>query len=790
MRRRLIYLLYRLLQAACFPLILVYFLQRGLKDRKYFSRVFERFGFLPRSFRQTAGGALWLHAVSVGEVLSAVELLRRLRGEFPLAPLFVSVTTLAGRALAEDKLRGLADGVFYAPVDYCFAVRRTLRALRPQTVIVLETEIWPNLYREAKRAGCGLLVVNGRISDRAAPRYRALRPFFREVLAHPDVILVQNELSRKRYIEAGAPPERTRVAGNLKYDFDPRRVKVPEAVRAFLERLKPEEIWIAASTMPPARSGDPDEDVAVLEAFRELARRRPGLLLILVPRRPERFDSAAQILREAGVPFLRRSALKPEDTLSLPGVLLVDTIGELSGMFQFADVVFMGGTLPHRGGHNILEPAAFGRPVIVGPHMENFPSIIEEFKAAGAVREIQKSGELAPAVDALLEDAGERASLGERARQMAAAEQGATDRVIAEIRAHHAQTLPRFRPAVAATLALWPLSRLWLLGGHVKRAFALARRARLNTPVISVGGLTVGGAGKTPFVLWLAARLGAAGRRPAILTRGYRRQSTERCTILEPGVSVPASRTGDEAQIYARSGAGPIGISADRAAAGRLVEERFRPGVFLLDDGFQHWRLARSRDIVLIDALDPFGGGDPFPLGRLRESLNALARADLIVLTRCERSRPAAAIEERIRRYNRRAPVFRSRVAPQAWVDARSGEERPAGGLRLSNVAAFCGLANPASFWQSLAALGCRPVFRRVFPDHHRYGPADLEELAAAARQHSVQALLTTEKDFVNLCAGWPDLLESLPLFWLRIGVEVEGEQALLEAIESALAPR
>jgi len=206
---------------------------------------------LPRSLRQTAAGAIWLHAVSVGEVLSSLELLRRLRAGFPSTPLFVSTTTLAGRALAEEKLASLADGIFYAPVDLVWVVRRVLRALRPWMVVIAETEIWPNLFREVKRAGCGLVIVNGRISDRAAPRYQRLRWFFRHVLGWPDAILTQSEAIRQRYLGLGAPPEKVFTAGNLKYDFEPRAQSA-----SFVRLSGSARLWIAASTMPPAGQQD------------------------------------------------------------------------------------------------------------------------------------------------------------------------------------------------------------------------------------------------------------------------------------------------------------------------------------------------------------------------------------------------------------------------------------------------------------------------------------------------------------------------------------------------------
>jgi tetraacyldisaccharide 4'-kinase len=765
-----IYILYRSVQVLAFPLIVLYLVWRALRDRRYWRGLRERLGFLPARFRQRAPQAVWIHAVSVGEVLSVVELLRRLRAECPLAPLFVSTTTLAGRAAAEQRLAGLADGVFYAPIDYCFAVRRVLRALRPRVVVVMETEIWPNLYREARRTECGLVVVNGRISERAWPRYRALKWFFGPVLQWPQAILAQSEVSRWRYRELGAPAEIVSLAGNLKYDFDPRRAHVPLAVKEFLERVRPGEVWIAASTMPPAAADDVDEDEVVVEAFRTLAERHPELLLVLVPRRPERFDTAAEALTRAGVPFLRRSALAPHSELRLPAALLVDSIGELAGLFPLADVVFMGGSLARRGGHNILEPAFAERAIIVGPHLENFPDIAAKFRAAGAVVE---STDLAGAVDALLQDSALRSELGRKARQLAEAEQGATARALEEIRGLCRQVAPRYRPAAYRTL--WLLSRLWLLGVWLKRRYWLARVKRLRTPVVSVGSLAVGGAGKSPIVLWLAERLRSAGRRPAILTRGYRRQTPQKCTVLEAGARAPAALTGDEAQAYLE--VAPLGISSDRYRAGRLIEERLSPDVFLLDDGFQHWRLARALDIVVLDGLDPFGGGEPVPLGRLRETPRALARASVIVVSRAPSDDE---LEAHIRKYNSAAPIFRARVVPEFWVDRESGQQWAASELPFSPVAAFCGLGNPAAFWQTLAALGHRPLLRREFPDHHRYRPAELRKLALQAAQLNCAALLTTEKDLMNLPEGSPRLVQPLRLCWLKIGVEIDqGEQLL-----------
>ncbi len=226
----LIQILYWAIRIAAFPLLVFYFVYRSARDARYCRRFSERLGGEPESFHPTPPGAIWLHAVSVGEVVSSAGLLREIREHSPSIPLYVSVTTVAGREIAEDRLRGLVDGIFYAPIDYGFAVRHVLARIRPSAVVILETEIWPVLYRETKRAGCSLLVVNGRISDRAFPRYRRWRFFFEYTLCRPDAILAQSEQDAARYLALGAPPQTVQSIGNLKYDAEPARDQAPAIV--------------------------------------------------------------------------------------------------------------------------------------------------------------------------------------------------------------------------------------------------------------------------------------------------------------------------------------------------------------------------------------------------------------------------------------------------------------------------------------------------------------------------------------------------------------------------------
>jgi 3-deoxy-D-manno-octulosonic-acid transferase len=741
----------------------LYFVYRGAVDRGYLRTLPERFGWLPRSITQTGPGAIWLHAVSVGEVVASLDFLERVRGQLPNARIFVSVSTLAGRATANQKLGGLADGVFYAPVDFVFVVRRILRALKPSVVVIAETEIWPNLFREAKRTYAGLVLVNGRISDRTFPRYRRFAWLFGAVLPSVDAILAQSDEMRDRFIALGAPASRVRTAGNFKYDFEARPAAPDSPVPLLIKRLQPQHVWIAASTMPP------NEDDAVLAAFRELAARHSRLLLILAPRKPASFDETAAKL--ATISHLRRSKLQDGDTFPLPGVLLLDTIGELNGLFSLADAVFMGGTLVNTGGHNILEPALFGKPVITGPHMENFRAIAEDFRAASASVEIGHAGALAQAVERLLDSPEESRAIGERARNCAESQRGASAAAVRAVQEFYELGLPRYRHSSPALILGWPFQRAWIAGTRSRR-----RRVRkLDARVVSVGNLSMGGTGKTPCVLRVAELLKGRGANPGILTRGYGRISHEPLLALAPGDEIPTHYTGDEPQIFLRSGIAPVGIGADRYAAGAELIRRFNCDPLILDDGFQHTALARDLDMVLIDALDPLGGGGVFPLGRLREPFSAIARADIVLITRSEFSNLVPAIERAVRQWNSRAPIFRARLRPRDWVNAATGESHPPDRPPFRRAGAFCGLGNPQSFRRTLAQLGIEPVGWQEFADHHRYRVQELKRLTYMFEKSGADAMATTEKDIVKL----PEITETLAIYYLRIAMEIEHEELI-----------
>ncbi|HYM11686.1 MAG TPA: tetraacyldisaccharide 4'-kinase [Bryobacterales bacterium] len=774
------FFLYNLLLALASPFLVPYYLFRGLRKGKSFGSFRERLGRLDPSFEQTRNQAIWLHAVSVGEVLSCEELLRALRRRLPDAKIFVSTTTATGRKIAREKLRDAAAGVFYAPIDAPFAVRRALRRLRPRLVIIAETEIWPNLYRETKRSGASLLVVNARISDRSAPRYRRFRFFFRHVLALPDAILAQSPLDRERLIEAGGAPETVEAGGNLKFDLRAAEAPPPAEILALLERSKPRVVLLAGST----REG---EEAFALRAFRHVSQQYPEALLVLAPRHSERFDAVAKALAASGFAFVRRSQLSAQAAVRLPGILLLDSLGELASLYPLAHAVFIGGSLVDWGGHNVLEPALAARPIVVGPHMQNFRAIADTLLAAQAMVQVPGPEALGPALLRLLDHPEEARALGERARRVAEANRGSTERAAERAEQLYHRATPDQVLGALEGLLLWLPARLWeSVARHRSPAYASGRRARrkLGAFTISVGNLTAGGTGKTPVVLWLLEQLAARGLACAVLTRGYRRASPEKRTILEPGAAANVAQTGDEAQILLRRFRLPLGIARDRGATGEEIERRFQPDVILLDDGFQHQQLARDLDIVLIDVTAPLGGRELLPLGRLREPLPALARADALLLTRAEPWEQWDGLVNELRRYNSRAPILFARIEPAALVEAATGVERPLTSLAGEPAVAFCGVANPDAFWHALESIGA-PIAERIrYRDHHRYSARDLRHLEAVARRSGAAALVTTEKDLVNLPGPLPSL------YWLKTRVVIPEAERLLGLLPSRSAPR
>jgi len=422
-----VYLLYSVVTLLTLVVLSPYFLYQALRHNKYVGSFRQRLGYLPVSLNLDGDDSIWVHAVSVGEVLAARSVIAELRRRYPRLRLFLSTTTLAGQQLARRSVSDI-DGVFYFPFDWTFSVRRTLDRVQPRLFVMIETEIWPNLLRECRRRRIATVLVNGRISYRSFPRYRLIRPFFRRVLADVDRFCVQGDEAARRLISLGADPARITITGSLKFDaleVIPTPGRGRERVLRFFRMSANRPVLVAGSTLK-------GEEEAVVRAFNRLRTGGSSALLVIAARHPERFGEVERLCRQEGLSTVRRTEL-PIDAEPRADAVILDTIGELAEVYQIATVVFVGGSLVRAGGHNILEPAVFGKPIVFGPHMENFAEIADAFLANDAALQVRSDRELEAAVLSLMGDPVRRARLGAAARALVDANRGAKDKTLAVI---------------------------------------------------------------------------------------------------------------------------------------------------------------------------------------------------------------------------------------------------------------------------------------------------------------------------------------------------------------------
>lgn len=418
----MIRLAYQCLVYLLAPGVFLVFLWRGLRDRGYWRGLPERLGF-GRGFSRPV---IWVHAVSVGEVQAAIPLLQGLAARYPDEVLLLTTATPTGRARAQATL-GERVHLRYLPIDLPGAVARFFDRVRPRIAIIIEKELWPNLYRECGLRGVPLVLASATVSPLSVKHYRRLSVLFRETLSHGMLIAAQSEEDAGRFRAIGAPPERTHVVGNLKFDrVPPSEVRASGAAWRKHYGAETRQVIVAGSTHAA-------EEQAMLAAYRELRAAGLDLLLVLAPRHPARFAAVAQELRRAGVVWVRHAEARVLPN-SAPEVLLLDTLGDLAGFYAAADVAFVGGSLlTGVGGHNPLEPAALGVPVLMGPHTFNAKEMVRELSAAGALQQVDSAGQLGRALQTLLQDDTLRLQRGRQALAVVERNRGALVRLMALI---------------------------------------------------------------------------------------------------------------------------------------------------------------------------------------------------------------------------------------------------------------------------------------------------------------------------------------------------------------------
>ena len=758
---------------------------------------------------------VWFHCASVGEATGLAAVIEGFAERHPGFQVLVTTMTETGLAYARKHVpRARYFGL--APLDVPFIVRRVFRRVRPRALVLLEGELWPGMLGAAAAHDCPVALVNGRMSDRSLARNRFVKPLFRSMLRRLAVVGVQHALDGERLIAFGADPIRVRVTGNVKFDLaagqqGPGR----EALRRALGLSASEPVIMAGCPRPV------EEERAVLAAFVRVRERYPEVKMIWAPRHLQRVPPAEQMLAAAGLRFAHRTRLGG----TTPGpvdVIILDTMGELASMYAAADLAFVGATLVPLGGHNLLEPAACGIPVLFGPHTENVRASAAALLRTGGGIVVQGGDELAWQWLQLLDDPRKCAETGAAARQAVFECARAVDRTLDLVDRRildsdaggtggpgprrYTQRSPFITrlmdpgeraPAIRfLRVALLPASLLMAMAVRLRNGLydsKLLASERLPVPVISVGALTAGGAGKTPVVRYLARRLRDTSYRPAVLSRGYGRNSRE-IRAIEPGA--PWQEAGDEPAFLASVLPDvPVVVGPSRTAAGGLAIDRHGADVLLLDDGFQHRSTARAVDIVVHDAsirLNP--ARTPrrlLPAGPFREPVSSLRRARALVLTRTDQARSAAVDTAHIKSAFPHLALIEAVYEP-AGLRRLGGPDDgldddtqlPPDWLSGREVLVLCGIANPASFAQTISDAGGQVTQILAYRDHHPYTPSDLDRALSLAAATGAEYIVTTEKDAVRIP---PEHAIRNHLVTLDIALRVTAGEDALEEILSTL---
>ena len=448
------YFIYSLLLSLGFIILLPRFAVDALRSGKYVTGLRQRLGNLP-AINSNGKPIIWLHCVSVGEAQAAQSLVREIANRFPKLALVISTTTVTGQQVARELFRNEATAVFYFPIDWAWTIRRVFGRLQPAAILVMETELWPRLFSEARQRHIPVALLNGRISDKSFGRYKLVRPFIRRVLNDLTLAAMQTERDAARIRELGLPDDRTSIAGNLKFDSAAAATDsvVGNELQGRFGFNDGQPLIVAASTHAP-------EERVAIDAFRTVRQTHPDARLLVAPRHPKRFEEVAALLSESGFASVRRSAPpSPEDVTA--DVVLLDSIGELRAVYPLADIALVGGSIAAHGGHSIIEPGVHGVCTVTGPHTQNFAAVMQALLDEDALIQLRETDdpakELARVFTELLSDEPRRRAIAERARAVCDRNRGATERTIELIShlldvtpAESGEALP-FSPLHAAT---------------------------------------------------------------------------------------------------------------------------------------------------------------------------------------------------------------------------------------------------------------------------------------------------------------------------------------------------
>lgn len=823
-------LLYNIAAIIIVILIIPIFMVRSVREKGFVERIRQSLGFFPEHAldKVEKKDCIWVHAASVGEIVATSPLIKEFRKEFPKSPILVSVVTTSGYEMANRIIKD-ADAIIYFPLDLPWLAGHVLRRIRPRVFLPVETELWPNFLRTARKIHVPVMMVNGRISDKSVKQYKHLHSLLRNMIGTVKLFAMQSPIDAEYIMRLGAPQELVTVTGNTKFDQTYTDVS-PEEKQKIIEEMglsKNDGIFLAGSTHR-------GEEEAVLQAFKAVRETHPHARLVIAPRELLRTTEVVHLCRKAGFSVTTRTKLQheaPQDE----DIVILDTIGELGKVYSIGDVVFVGGSLVPHGGHNILEPAAHGKAVIVGSHMFNFKDTYALFKNRDACLTVKNGEELAKQVTRLFDEPEHRHRMEEETRAIVRENKGASRKsaILLHQMLESYESSPENRHHVRSTQKitnfqtyfidlvhskevdglfphlimgiLYIFSLIYGLLVNIKLAgykYGIFQKQKLDCFVISLGNVTVGGTGKTPTAQRLARDIRDMGYRVVILNRGYRAKWHGEVGIVSDGkrLHMDAAEAGDEAYMLAKHlPEVPVLIGAERAKTGRYAIEHFGAEVAILDDGYQHWQLERDLDILLVDAVNVFGNGYILPRGTLREPISHISRADICLMTKVDQAAAGSCdyIRETVHRYNPEARIVESIHQPRCfiplteWYVNIASQGIDIAQMRGKRIMAVSAIGNPASFEQTLSDLGAVIIESLRYPDHHDYAMSEMTDIFQQAENAGAEAIVITEKDAVKIPADVAREKWSIPIYVICVEVNFQkGSEGLADLLKKRLAER
>ena len=843
----MMYIIYNVLGLLIFIFVIFpFYIYRLFTEEGFGERFRQSLGFIPQEEIANVANTdcIWIHGASVGEIVATSPIVKEIKKIMPERKVLVSVFTVPGYNMAKQIIPE-ADGYIFFPLDLPWVAESIVRRVRPGIFLPVETELWPNFLKAIRERNIPVMLVNGRISERSVKTYRYLFSIWRDMVRTVSRFCMQSSIDANYITRLGADSKKIFVTGNTKFDQTYAEV-TPEDLAVYKT-----ELGLGEDAYPVVVAGSthaPEEDI-VLTAFAKLREQYPKARLVIAPRKINRTEDIRKLIREFGYETGLRSKLKSSGGCrpEYP-VVLIDTIGELGRIYAVGDIVYVGGSLKKGyGGHNVLEPAAHAKPILVGPSMLSFKDSYSLLTKAGACHTVHNANGLARAFLEIARDDVLRRKMGEASMQVIRENRGAalntmhylTDllekayvpraytkeypvntrnfddvggiglkyRALSIRYIFHPGRAPE-RPWYVSILlgVLQGMSYIYGFGLRVNlwmyEAGILSAR-KLDCCVISIGNITVGGTGKTPTAQRVAMTIKNMGYRVAVLNRGYRAHWDKPIGVVSDGekIYMNSYEAGDEAYLMAKTMPGvPVVIGRNRDVTGSYAVEKLNAEVIIMDDGFQHWQLKRDMDIVLVDTQNLFGNGVMLPGGAMREPLSHLNRADILLFTRSDRSSQLTrtSLAESIRQYNKTAPIVESIHHTKEFVEIadwyKGIQEKPVlmEELKGKRVIVFSAIGNPLSFEQNVSGCGLDIVEAIRYPDHHDFGMPEMQYISERARELNADALITTSKDAVKIPTEFIYSNHEIPLYVMNMDImiirnEEIFDSKLKEAVETVL---